>query len=93
MKEVKNALEKREQNDVPTETLINIAGFVLENKFLSLMVPLNNKFQERPLVPNVLPPTPQQRTPLVWFRYVDEIFSIWTHGKEHLETFLQELES
>ena len=32
----------------------------------------------------------QERTPLVWFRYID-IFFIWTHGKEHLETFLQEL--
>ena len=33
----------------------------------------------------------QERTPLVWFRYIDDIFFIWTHGKEHLETFLQEL--
>ena len=33
----------------------------------------------------------QERTPLLWFRYIDDIFFIWTHGKEHLETFLQEL--
>ena len=33
----------------------------------------------------------QERTPLVWFRYIDDIFFTWTHGKEHLETFLQEL--
>ena len=33
----------------------------------------------------------QERTPLVWFMYIDDIFCIWTHGKEHLETFLQEL--
>ena len=32
----------------------------------------------------------QERTPLVWFKYID-IFFIWTHGQEHLETFLQEL--
>ena len=32
-----------------------------------------------------------ERTPLVWFRCIDDIFFIWTHGKEHLETFLQEL--
>ena len=31
----------------------------------------------------------QERTPQVWFRYID-IFFIWTHGKDHLETFLQE---
>ena len=33
----------------------------------------------------------QERTPLVWFRYTDDNFFIWIHGKEHLETFLQEL--
>ena len=33
----------------------------------------------------------QERMPLVWFRYNDDIFLIWTHGKEHPETFLQEL--
>ena len=30
------------------------------------------------------------RTPLVWFRYNDDIFFILTHGKEHLQPFLQE---
>ena len=24
----------------------------------------------------------QERTPLVWFRYTDDIFFIWTHRKE-----------
>ena len=33
----------------------------------------------------------QEKTPLVWFRYIDDIFYIWTHGKVHLEIFLQEL--
>ena len=33
----------------------------------------------------------QERTPLRWFRYIDDIFFIWTHGKEHLKTFLQQL--
>ena len=33
----------------------------------------------------------KERTPLVWFRYNDDIFLIWTYGKEHPETFLQEL--
>ena len=30
----------------------------------------------------------QQHQPLVWFRYVDDIFFIWTHGQEKLEGFL-----
>ena len=62
------------------------------------MVRLNNRFQERPLVQSVNHTRgvlswlkTQERTPLVWFRYIDDIFFIWVPGKEHLETFLQEL--
>ena len=33
----------------------------------------------------------QERTPLVWFRHIDYIFFIWICGKDHLETFLEEL--
>ena len=68
------------------------------------MVQLNNRFQERPLVQRVLPLTPldiygrgrdwipknSRKAPLAWYRYIDDIFFIWTHGKEHLQTFLQE---
>ena len=27
--------------------------------------------------------------PLVWFRYIDDISFIWTHGKETLDEFLR----
>ena len=27
--------------------------------------------------------------PLVWFRYIDDIFFIWTHGREELDKFLE----
>ena len=29
----------------------------------------------------------EERTPLIWFIYIDDIFFIWSHGKEHLKTF------
>ena len=29
--------------------------------------------------------------PKMWKRYIDDIFAIWPHGKEHLETFLSYL--
>ena len=32
-----------------------------------------------------------EKAPLLWFKYMDYIFFIRTHGKEHLETLLQEL--
>ena len=33
----------------------------------------------------------QQLQPLVWFRYIDDIFFIWTHGEQELQTFLRSL--
>ena len=33
----------------------------------------------------------KEQTALVWFRYIDDICFIQTHGKQHLETFLEEL--
>ena len=29
--------------------------------------------------------------PLVWFRYIDDIFFLWTHGEESLKQFLGNL--
>ena len=33
----------------------------------------------------------QTHQPLVWFRYIDDIFFIWTHGQDKLEQFLVDL--
>ena len=33
----------------------------------------------------------QHLQPLVWLRYTDDIFFIWTHGEESLKKFLDEL--
>ena len=29
--------------------------------------------------------------PLVWFRYIDDVFFIWTDGQEKLKVFLEDL--
>ena len=33
----------------------------------------------------------QNKLPLVWWRYIDDVFTIWTHGVLCLNAFLQEL--
>ena len=33
----------------------------------------------------------QTSRPLVWFRYIDDIFFLWTHGEEKLKQFLGNL--
>ena len=33
----------------------------------------------------------QSKKPLIWLRYIDDIFFIWTHGEQELERFLKDL--
>ena len=33
----------------------------------------------------------QSEKPLIWLRYIDDIFFIWTHGEQELERFLKDL--
>ena len=32
----------------------------------------------------------QELKPLVWFRYIDDVYFIWNHGQEKLDSFLEE---
>ena len=34
---------------------------------------------------------PTTSKPLVWWRYIDEIFALWTHGEEALKEFIDDL--
>ena len=33
----------------------------------------------------------QSKKPLIWLRYIDDIFFIWTHGEQEIERFLKDL--
>ena len=105
LKALKNILEKREQKHILTEKLINMTKFVLKNNFFEFNGCLKQQFSGT-AIDTKCDPTyacicmdegeteflkSHERITLVWFRYIDDIFFIWTHGKEHLETFLQEL--
>ena len=105
LKALRNALDKRKQKHIPTEKLINRAEFLLKNNSFEFNGSVKQQVLGTAIgtkcaltyacmytdqVETEFLKT-QERTPLVWFRYIDDIFFIWTHGKEHLETFLQEL--
>ena len=32
-----------------------------------------------------------ERKPDVWWRYINDVFTIWTHGESHLKEFLQQI--
>ena len=60
-----------------------ISGIVIGTKFLLpyaciFMDQLDTEFLET-----------QKHKPLVWLCYIDDVFFIWTHGKEKLISFLE----
>ena len=104
LKVLTNMLEAKEHKAVSIDDLVKMACFILENncfefngdvkrqisgtaigtKFAPLyacifMDELETKFLQS-----------QSLQPLVWFRYMDGIFFIWTHGKDKLEKFLDD---
>ena len=98
LKALKNAMEKREQKHILTEKLINTADFVFKNNFFEFNVSVKQQVSGTTIGTKCAPTyacicmdeveteflKTQERTPLVWFRYID-VFHL------HLETFLQEL--
>ena len=104
-KALKEDLEKRDVKKIPTKDLVKMAEFVLNNnifefnskayqqksgtaigtKFASpyaciYMDEVEEKFLET-----------QSKKPLIWLRYIDDIFFIWTHGEQELNRFLMDL--
>ena len=90
LKALKNALRKSKQKHIPTEKLINMAEFVLKNNFFEFSGSVKQQISGRAIGTKCVPTyaciymdevetdflkTPE-RTPLVWFKYIDDIFSI-----------------
>ncbi len=42
---------------------------------------------------SLLSSAPRHLTPLLWKRFIDDIFLIWTHGEESFQTFIKHLNS
>ena len=104
---LREALEQRSRKEIPTENLIKMAEFVLKNNFFEFDSKVFQQIAETAIGTKFVPPyacifmdqletkfleTPTFK-PLVWFRYIDDIFFIWTHGEEKLKTFMAELNS
>ena len=97
------ALEKRDIKKIPTEDLVKMAEFVLNNNIFEF----NSKaYQQKSAIGTKFAPRyaciymdeveqkfleTQSKKPLIWLRYIDDIFFIWTHGEQELERFLKDL--
>ena len=95
LKALEEALEKREQSkQISTDDLIKLAKFVLQNNQFEFNGEVKQQISGTAIRTKFAPlyvcifmdqvesefSKIQQHEPLVWLRYIDDIFFIWTHG-------------
>ena len=95
---LKNALEKRDLKKIPTEDLVKMAEFVLKNNLFEFNSKVYQKKSGTAIGTNFHELEQkfletQDKKLLIWLRYIDDIFFIWAHGEQQLETFLNDLTS
>ena len=90
---------------VLTEDLVKMAKFVLKNNYFEFSGKVKQQISGTAIGTKFAPPytcifmdevetsflETQEMKPSVWFRYIDDVFFIWTHGQEKLDSFFEEL--
>ena len=102
---LRDALDKREAKKIPTEDLVKMAKFVLKNNYFEFNGSIKQQLSGTAIGTKFAPPyacifmdkletnfvKTQTLQLLVWFRYIDDVFLLWTHGEGNLKRFLEEL--
>ena len=100
---LEEALESRNHKQISTEKLVKTAQFVLKNNFFKFNNDVFQQISGTSIRTKSAPPCAcifmdqietkflrtQSHQPMVCFRYIDNIFFIWTHGEEKLEKFME----
>ena len=102
---IKEALDKRDDKSISTETLMELAECVLKNNIFEHNEDLYKQLRVTAIGTKMAPPyavlfmgkleeeflEAQSLKPIVWWRYIDDIFMLWRHGEENLKIFLEAL--
>ena len=105
LRALEKAPNSRTNKNVSTEDLVKMAKFVLKNNYFEFNGKVKQQISGTAIGTKFAPPyacifmdevetsfiETQEMKPLVWFRYIDDVFFIWTHGQEKLDSFLEEL--
>ena len=83
---LQDALDYRQNKKIPTDMLVKMAEFVLANNYFEFGQKVFHQISGTAIGTKFAPS-------YAWFRYKDDVFFIWTHGKEELENFMKELNS
>jgi len=102
---LREALDKRVDKKIPTDTLMEMSEFVLKNNFFEFDQKVYQQISGTAIGTKFAPPyacifldqlessfmQTETRKPLNWFRYIDDIFFVWTHGEDSLHKFMSNL--
>ena len=104
LKSLREVLKKRKLKPVSTDYHVRMAEFVLQNNCFEFNGEIKHQISDTAIGTKFAPPyacifmeqvetqfiKTQQCKLLVWLRYIDNIFFIWTHGKESFTNFLDD---
>ena len=104
---IQKALDKREDQTILTDSVIILAVCVLKNNVFEHNLRYFKQLQETAIGTKFAPTyailfmgyledkilNSFVEKPLVWWRYIDDIFMIWQHGEEKPKEFLKILNS
>ena len=99
---LEETLENRNHKQISTDKLFNMAQFVLKNNFFEFNNDVFQQISGTAIGTKFTPPYAcifmdqietkflriQSHQPMIWFKYIDDIFFVWTHGEEKLEEFM-----
>ena len=102
---IKEALDKRDDKSISTETLMEFAECVLKSNIFEHNKDLYKQLTGTAIGTKMAPPyavlfmgkleeefsEAQSLKPIVWWRYIDDIFMWWQHGEQNLKIFLEAL--
>ena len=98
LKAVRNALDSREDKTISTESLLELAECVLKNNIFEHNTKFFKQVRGTAIGTKMAPPYAiiymdelergflenYHLQPLVWWRYIDDIFMLWQHGEKEL---------
>ena len=107
LKALRVALHKTKTHKVPTGKLVKMAEFILKNNYFQFSDEMYQHIPGTSTGTMFAPPyactfmdqvqskfrQTQKFQPLVWFRYIDDIYFIWTHGENNLKNCMMEFNS
>ena len=104
LRALKEVLDRREEKKISTEDLVKMAEFVIRNNYFEFNGQVKQQISGTTIGTKFAPTyacifmdeietnflQTQEFQSLLWFRYIDDVSFIWTHGPDKLVSFMTE---